>query len=205
MKDYALTTMFMLILAGCIAGPGPIPSPEESPQEEPVVSCRTVIVEEPYIEEVCEQVSYTEEECEMKELNYTSSQITMTDLCVDDGDCVGKDVSECIRTCTRAMKRCQMEITNEDAYEGTWVVGATFHYNGASFVKNPESKDILPGKSHIFDFQQIYTLGDPPTTATCTVSVLYPAITKVCVDVEKTRIDCTNVTKMRAVETEVCN
>ncbi len=205
MKYYILGAMFMLILAGCIGGTPEVPTDGDTDTDDDVIECHIVLTEEPYTEEVCEEVTYMEEECEMRELTYTSSQIMITDLCADDGDCVGKDVFECLYTCTGAMKRCQINITNTDEYEGTWVVGATFGYNGAAFIKNPESKKILPGETYTFDFQQLYTLGDPPSTATCTVTVLYPAIKNVCINVEKTRIDCTNVTKMRVVETEVCN
>jgi len=206
-RYYILGTLLMFILAGCITPPAyQAPAQQDSrPSDGGAVECRMVITEEPYVEEVCNQVSFTEQECDMKELNYTSGQIAVTDLCVDDGACVGKQLTECISTCKRAMKRCRLNITNIDKYSGTWVVGAAFGYNGASFVKNPQSQEIDPGKSHIFDFQQIYTLGSPPSSATCSVTVIYPAITKVCVDVEKTRIDCSNVTRLRAVETEVCD
>lgn len=205
-RYYILGTLFMLILAGCVTPPTYQPPVTDGrPDDGEVSECKTVITEEPYTEEVCSQITYTEEECEMKELNYTSTTIAMTDLCVEDGPCVGKDLFECIRTCKRAMKRCKMNITNTDKYEGTWVAGATFGYNGAAFVKNPISAIIDPGKTYTFDFYQIYTLGDPPSTATCSVTVLYPAITKVCLNIEKTGTRCENVTRMRAIETEVCD
>lgn len=205
MKYYILAATFMFIIAGCVTTTPESETLANVGTQGDVPFCRTVITEEPYTEEVCQQISYTEEECEMKELTYTSGQIAMTDLCVEDGECVGKDITACPLTCERAMKRCRMNITNEDAYEGTWIVGATFGYNGAAFVKNPESEAIEPGETYTFDFQQIYSMGSPPSTATCSVTVLYPAIAKICVNIEKTRTDCSNITRMRAVETEVCN
>ncbi len=204
MKYYILAATIMIIIAGCVT-PAPETGTPTNGGNGGTPFCRTVITEEPYTEEICQEITYTEEECEMKELTYTSGQITMVDLCVEDGECVGKEISACPLTCERAMKRCRMNITNEDKYDGTWTVGATFAYDGASFVKNPESELIDAGKTYTFDFQQIYSLGSPPTTATCSITVLYPAVVKVCVDVEKTRIDCSNITRMRAVETEVCN
>lgn len=203
-RIYIPTVLMIILIAGCIQLPPAQPSPEV---EEPAApECRVVYVEEPYVEEECRDVIYSEEECTMKELEYTAGQIVKTDLCTADGGCVGKSIYDCLYQCERAMKRCQMNITNNDEeLEGTWTVGATFSYDGASFVKNPQSVEILPGKTHTFDFEQIYQLGDPPTGATCTVTVIYPAIVKDCVFVEKTRFDCENVSKTRIVQQEICD
>ncbi len=204
-RYYIITVLLMVITAGCVTPP----ITETAPKDEyrpTVPECRLVYQEEPYIEEVCANVSYTEEECDMKELDYTVGQIIKTDLCIQDGECVGKNLYDCFGRCSAAMKRCRMNITNNDEkHGGVWVVGATFGYEGAAFVKNPQDKEIMPGETHIFDFEQMYDLGTPPTVATCTVTVLYPAVVRDCVDVTKTRVDCINVTKTRVTQVEVCD
>ena len=207
MNRYSILAALMLIfIAGCLQPGVPIEENEETNGVTPTPECRIVYVEEPYTEEVCQEVGYIEEECEMKELEYTSGRIMKTDLCSADGDCVGKNLYECFYTCTAAMKRCRMNITNNDPkLAGTWVVGATFSYDGAAFVKNPEQAMIEPNETYTFDFEQIYALGSPPVMATCTITVIYPAVGRDCVQVEKTRIECQDVEKTRIIQEEVCD
>ncbi len=206
-RYYLLSAMMLIFIAGCVEIPPPVMEPGPSGEGPEAPECRIAYVEEPFEEEVCAEVIYNVEECDMKELEYTASQIAKTDLCIADGPCVGKTLyGNCLYACTRAMKRCQMNITNNDErLSGTWVVGATFTFNGAAFVKNPQSVLIPPGETHVFDFEQMYQLGDPVTVATCSVTVLYPAITRDCVLVERTRTECENITKTRIIQEEICD
>ncbi len=207
MNRYYIFGMLLLIfIAGCIQTTAP-PTEEKPPTTitPPIKECRTLPTEEPYIEEECINVTYVEEECILKELEYTVSPVTKIDLCTS-GTCTGKPISECFYSCTSAMTRCQMNITNKDEkHSGTWVVGANFGYMSASFVKNPQTAEIPPGGTHTFDFEQMYNMGELPTIASCTLTVLYPAIVRDCVQVEKTRVDCKNVSKVRIVQREVCD
>jgi len=196
----------LLIFAGCVDLGEPMDN-WTADDVEPVVSCRTVTEEVPYVEEECEDVTYSEEECEMRALEYTSGDLEITDLCIDgQPECVGANLGACINKCSRAMKRCKMDITNDDEdYDGTWTVGATFSYNGASFIKNPESADIGPGKTYTFDFTQIYDVGsENPKMATCTLTMIYEAVVKDCRMVTRKATECQNVTKTRIVEREIC-
>lgn len=195
-----------LFFAGCVG----VAEPEgELPDEgiPPIVSCRTTTEEVPYVEEECDDVTYSQEECEMRALNYTAGSVRVTDLCIEgQPECVGANLGGCINKCTRAMKRCRMNITNNDKdYDGTWTVGATYSYDGASFIKNPESADISPGKTYTFDFTQIYDVGSQnPTMATCTLTLIYEAIVKDCRMVTRKAVECKNVTKTRIIEREIC-
>jgi len=210
MNRYLAGILMLILISGCLE----LPSTTEQPENGvgPIsasTQCRMVYVEEPYEEEECREVAYTEEQCARRELSYSVTPIVKTDICTQNGDCVGKALLEnidCLYTCTQAMKRCQMNITNNDPqYDGVWVVGATFSYKDAAFVKNPLSVEIPDGESFTFSFEQIYSLGTPPTFASCSLSVLYPAIVRECIQVEKARIDCMNVTKVRIVQQEVCD
>ena len=164
-----------------------------------------VPVEQPYTEEECVDVAYTEEECNMKELEYAASPVVKLDLCVS-GSCTGRNISECFYSCNSAMTRCRMNITNKDEkYPGIWMVGASFGYMEASFVKNPQTAEIPPGETFTFDFEQMYDMGQLPTIASCTLTVLYPAVVRDCVQVERTRTDCLNVSKVRIVQQQVCD
>lgn len=206
-----LSAIMLILIAGCIQTPSGMPGQDGSTGDtngDGKVECRTVYVEEPYVEEVCAEVTYSEPECVEKELNYTAGPITKTNLCVADGECTGKDIfgEGCLYQCSGAMQRCRMNITNEDPkLAGIWVVGATYSYGGASFVKNPQSVEIEPGETHSFDFEQMYQLGSPPALASCSLYVVHPVVVKDCIEVQKTKIDCENVTKTRIVQEEVCD
>ena len=205
-KTIIMLIAAVLISAGCIdMGEVVEPLAPEEPGE--IVTCRTVAEEIPYVEEECEDVTYSEEECDMRALEYTSGDLVVVDLCIEgQPECVGANLGGCINKCTRAMKRCRMDITNNDEeYEGIWTLGATFSYDGASFIKNPESAEIRPGSTHTFDFTQIYDVGSQtPTMATCTLTMIYEAIVKDCRMVTRKAIECKNVTKTKVVEREVC-
>lgn len=205
-KPLALLIGAVLIFAGCIDMNGAM-EPWTPEEVEPVEKCRTVTEEIPYVEEECNDITYSEEECEFRALEYTSGDMVIVDLCIEgQPECIGADLGGCINKCTRAMKRCRMDITNNDEdYEGTWTFGATFSYDGASFIKNPQSAEIAPGKTHTFDFTQIYDVGSQnPTMATCTLTVVYEAIVKDCRMVTREAVECKNVTKTRIVEREIC-
>lgn len=199
------SVIFSLLLFGCaFPGAEPAPGPEAPPE---TIYCREETVVKPYVEEVCSDVDYQEEECSYRMLEYTPSSIEQTDLCTEDSECVGKSLydPECVGQCSRAMKRCRMNITNDDTEKpGVWAVAASFAHGIASFDKNPETALILPGETHTFDFSQIYSLGYPVTTATCAVYVTEPPVVEDCILVSKTTTVCTNVTKYLTETREVC-
>lgn len=199
---------FMLFLAGCLQGPNgnPLTPWIANNQSQPVQVCHQVQTETPYQEEVCKDYSVTKEECALRELNYTSSRVQENDICMSGGKCSGGPLSDCMPGCDQASKRCILEITNNDPqYEGTWVVGATFYYPGASFIKNPQSIDIAPGQKGRFDFTQIYSIGEKQTTASCSLTVIYPGSARDCKQVTTADVRCENVTKTKLVDQEICN
>lgn len=207
MKKIFITAVILsFLLFGCMGLGEESAVPNES--EEPAgVQCRNETIVTPYVEEVCNDVEYQEEECEYIVLNYTVSDVISVDLCTKDGDCVGKSIydEECVGKCSQAMKRCIMNITNEDDNKaGMWKVGATFTHGDASFRKNPETALILPGETYAFDFSQIYSMGDPPTSATCGINVIEPPTVQNCIMVTKMTTVCTNVTKYITQTTEIC-
>ncbi len=197
------SVIFSLFFLGCLGQPA-APSSEGPPAE---LQCRNETTVKPYIEEVCSDVEYQEEECYYKTLKYDAGEIVQIDLCTEDSACVGKSIyqPECIDQCTQAMKRCLMNVTNEDEEKaGVWTVAASFTHGGASFDKNPETALILPGETHTFDFSQIYSLGYPSTSATCAVYVVEPPVVEDCILVTKMTTVCANVTKYMTEVREVC-
>ena len=205
-----LSAIMLILIAGCIQTPevGVVNGAQTTGSgTSSIPECKTAYVEEPYTVEECKNVTYTEPVCKEKELEYTAGPIVKTDLCTADSDCTGKTlIGECIYQCSGAMKRCRMNITNNDPQlTGTWVLGATFSYSDASFVKNPQTITIKPGQTATFDFEQLYQLDQKYNIASCTVYVLHPTVVDECINVVKTEMLCENVTKTRIVQEEVCD
>ncbi|MFH1222110.1 MAG: hypothetical protein V1492_03430 [Candidatus Micrarchaeota archaeon] len=196
----------ILFLAGCINGPANGSNNSWVGTQGNIKTCRLVAEETPYTEQVCNDLSESKEECAMRELNYSAGKLIESDICMSGaGNCGGEQLINCIPGCTQANKRCRMTITNLDPqHQGTWTMGATFVYSGQSFVKVPVSIKLAPGESGTFDFLQIYGLGDRPTQATCTLSMIYPAIVQDCKTITHLRTDCKNITKTKLVEKEIC-
>ncbi|MEM3075340.1 MAG: hypothetical protein QW590_00775 [Candidatus Bilamarchaeaceae archaeon] len=208
MKDKFSIPVIMLslclLLLGCITLGG-VEKPIETQPETIPQQCRVVTEQIPYLEEVCREEMHGREECEYKELSFVVSQVEEIDLCMEGDSCSGKPLGECISRCTKAMKRCKMNITNLDTrHSGVWSVGATFTQGKNSFIKNPESAEILPGRTHTFDFTQIYSLGIPSTSATCSLYVLTNASVRDCKTVSRPVTVCENVTKVREEQRVVC-
>jgi hypothetical protein len=170
-----------------------------------VPECSVVTITEPYTETICWNVTYTEEKCEKKALEFSLSTLTKTDLCTQDGSCVGRDLVECPHTCTGAMKRCRMDVTNMDEeYAGLWVVGANFTRGKSGFIKDPEGIMIPPGESRTFDFTQLYTLGKRGSSMECELFVIDSPEVEVCYLVGHEDTECEEATKYRTVEKEIC-
>ena len=199
---YIILIMTMLLAFGCIEIPvSQGPGPEEQAPEK---VCRTVHEEVPTEMEECGEVSYTEEVCEKRTLNYSINKPPIIHLCQIDGDCGGKPLSEC-RTCAKAMTRCSIELTNEEENKaGTWSVSANFYVDDAIFKRDPVTKTVEPGETVQFDFQHFYVPGDPIDSATCQLDVVKEAVIDDCYDVTRTRTECSNVTKITIVQKEVC-
>ncbi len=195
----------LAVLSGCIELP-PLPGGETAAANGRGQNCTIIYEEESYPAVACENLSVATQECSRKELLYTAGQVQEYDICMAGDGCAGKNLEECMDKCTRANKRCVLEITNNDNASGTWTVGATFIQGKAVYVKDPQTKRIEPGKKELFDFVQIYSIEPGKvTTTTCTVAVLYPAYAEECRTITRVTEVCGNVTETRMIEKEVCN
>jgi len=189
----------LLLLAGCAALPL---QPETG---EPVLKvCRNVSEQKPVIIEKCGEVSTTEQVCGARKLPYDATRLPRIDLCIMDGPCVGRPLSEC-DSCTNAMTRCTLVIENEDAQKaGTWTVAANYTFGNFGFNKDPITAVIKPNETFAFDFQQIYAPGHPVTSAICNISVVAEAVVDDCHEETRTKTECKNVTANATILTEVC-
>ncbi|MFH0737319.1 MAG: hypothetical protein V1827_01575 [Candidatus Micrarchaeota archaeon] len=201
---YALVTLLFAVvfIAGCTTTPASdIVKPPVLPGEE---GCTTVIEQVPYTELECGDVSYTEEVCVIRKLDYTAKQSPKVDLCISDEGCNGMALGDC-QGCTQAMTRCVMEIKNEETIKsGTWSVGAEYSLGNFGFIKDPITHTIDPGETVAFDFNQIYSPGKPISSASCVLEIESDPMIEDCHQETRSREDCANVTKTRQVEREVC-
>jgi hypothetical protein len=192
----------MLVIAGCVTPPivGTQPGANASAEKK----CHTVSEQQPYLEESCNDVSVTKPVCGTRALPYDMKNISILHLCVDDHNCVGNPLGDC-QVCTRAMTRCGTIITNKDnKSSGTWVMGANFTVTGGGFIRDPVSKTLGPGESYEFDFQQMYTPGNPISSASCNVYLVSAPKVDDCHDETRVTKECQNVTKYKTVERQVC-
>lgn len=188
----------MLLLAGCAAPLLP------SGQAAPNTTCRIVIEQKPVTTEQCGDVSTTEQVCGLRELPSKVIMLPKIDLCIIDGDCVGKPLSQC-PVCTTAMSRCTLVIENQDPQaSGTWTVTANYTIGNAGFNKEPITATIKPNESYSFDYQQIYAPGYPTNSANCNISVISKATVNDCHGETRTARECKNVTVNASVQTQVC-
>ncbi len=194
----------ILLIAGCIQAPTQTP-PATQPTPTPVQTCRNVTTYTPVTQLVCGNVSYTVPVCELRKLNYTISMKPKVDLCIGDGSCTGSPLGQC-QTCSSAMSRCVMEIKNNEPVDsGSWTVAANFTLGNAGFIKDPITEVIPPNGSFAFDFNQIYTPGDPISSANCNLWVSKEPTIQDCHQETRTRIDCNNVTTNTSSTTQVCD
>lgn len=198
--------VIMLLVAGCTTGGYEKPPSAQPPQPPPAKTCRTVTTQVPFTETKCGDVSYTEPVCGLRKLNYSMTLLPKVDLCTIDGPCAGEELSECTH-CTKAMTRCVMVIQNEEPVQsGEWRVGANYTLGpNAMFVKDPISMTINPNQTVAFDFNQIYNIGEPINSATCELFVLQEPTFTDCVQQQKTRYECQNVTQVRNESRQVCD
>ncbi|MBU0591611.1 hypothetical protein KKF81_00540 [Candidatus Micrarchaeota archaeon] len=199
MKLLIFSFIFTILLMGCV---GPEVTPD-TPAGQSDQTCSMVTDSQPTIEEQCGNVSFTEPVCGSRTLEYIITDVPKIDLCVADGPCVGRSISECTN-CWKAMARCSILITNTDNHDGIWVVGANYTLGNYSFIKNPISLTIRPNESQIFDFQQIYVPGSPINTAVCSLSVVSEPIIEECYEETRVTTECANVTVYVDTEKEVC-
>ena len=207
-----LLRALLLILAtaslfGCITplGPsGPL-QPQEGANVTP--SCKTVVSQEPYSESVCQNVSRMEEVCANRELDYSLSDITVINLCLESSLCTARySDGTCVSyLCSKGMMRCMANLTNLDKQKaGTWSVGSTFAFKGAVFDKNPQTKTLLPKETGVFDFSHFYDMDLNQPKPVCRIFVASPAKLQDCNFITRIEEECQNVTKYRTVEKEVC-
>jgi hypothetical protein len=201
---YILLLLSILLIYGCVGSPIELPEPQEQTPVQPSQVCRTVIDLVPQTVEECGDVSYTEEDCGKRALEYNTSMNPVTHLCWIDGECVGKPLSTCV-SCLKAATRCTLLLTNNDPKKsGTWSVGANFTIGNSLFSRDPVTKTIGPGETGVFDFQHFYDPGKPINSANCVLFVTKAAEVDDCVQVTRTRQECTNITTNVEVERQVC-
>src|SRR5262249_36889181 len=155
--------------------------------------------------EECGDVSYTVPVCGLRKLNYSVTHQPKVDLCIDDGtSCTGNSLGEC-PDCHRAMTRCILTITNDEAQQsGLWTVGANFTLPNAAFLKDPKMVQIDPNQSYAFDFYQIYSVNPPVNSASCSLFIIKEPTVQDCHQETRTRVECGNVTQNLTKITEVC-
>ena len=204
---YILLLLTILLVFGCVGPTSDLPIVDDNgggTQQETGQNCRTVVDTVPEIVEDCGEVSYTEEDCGTRALEYNTSMNPITHLCWIDGDCGGKPLSTCT-SCLKAATRCTMKITNLDEKKsGTWTVKANFTARNSLFSRDPVTKTIGPGETGVFDFQHFYDPGKPINSATCKLFITKAAEVDDCVQITRTRQECFNVTQNVEVEREVC-
>jgi hypothetical protein len=204
LKLFLGLSIILLLFFGCLDG-GVTTPPEQPPEQPSTPVCRMVSITEPYTEVECWNVTYTEQVCERKALEYFQSKTNKVDLCTSDSDCVGKELVNCPNTCAKAMKRCRMNITNLNTKKsGTWTVGATFSRDSIGFEKEPISKKIEPEQTFTFDFTQLYDLGQGGSSLECELLVLDTPVVEFCHDEARTFEECEEVTRYKTIEREVC-
>jgi len=194
----------MLFVSGCVSLPS---NSQGVPQQNqtPAKTCRTVIDEVPETKEQCSNVTLTEQSCGVRTLNYSVTRLPKVDLCISEGGCLGKPLGEC-PYCVKVMSRCILRIQSlEEQKTGTWSVGANYSLGNSSFLKNPITLTIGPNQTADFDFNQIYTVGYPINSASCTLAVAYEPTVDECVQVTRTKTECKNVTSTARTQREVCD
>jgi hypothetical protein len=191
-----------MFIAGCVTPPnGGLPKPPVTP---PVQECSTVIDQVPYEELVCGDVSFTEQVCTLRPLEYSLSSPPKVDLCISDSGCNGLPLGDC-QGCTQAMTRCILKIKNEETQKsGTWSVGANYTLGNSGFLKDPITHVIAPGETVAFDFNQIYSPSYPINSASCSLFVSSKPWIEDCHEETRSREECRNMTKTKPVEREVC-
>ncbi|MFH2101025.1 MAG: hypothetical protein ABII71_02975 [Candidatus Micrarchaeota archaeon] len=204
--NLALGLSLFLLFFGCL-NPEVVTPPPGVPVSQPPLlpGCKIVTITEPYEETVCYNITYTDEVCERKALEYSVSQISTVDLCTSDGGCVGKDISTCLNICQSAMKRCRMNLTNlDDTSAGVWVVGANFTTGKVGFDKEPTSAYIKAGDTFTFDYSQLYSLGLYGNSMACSLFVVGAPVVDVCHMESRDDTQCDEITRYKTVEREVC-
>lgn len=206
MLHIVLGLSLFLVLFGCLTPEATPPPPGvPTPQSPSLPGCKMVTITEPYQVTECWNLTFTEEVCDRKALEYAVSAVHTLDLCTQDSDCVGKQLVECPRTCEGAMKRCRMNVTNlDDANAGVWVAQANFTIDNLGFEKEPTSAFILPGETFTFDYTQLYKLGLYGSSMECTMGLVSTPVAEVCHLEGRETTQCDEVTRYKTVEREVC-
>ncbi len=194
----------ILLIAGCISQSTTTPTP--TPEVKLTgTTCTNTTTETPIVTSQCDNVSYTEQVCQMRNLEYSITSKTKVDLCIASDSCSDTPLNDC-HTCTRAMTRCTITVQNNDPKQtGDWTVGANFTLFNAGFIKNPQTLTILPTHNATFDFFQIYSLGYVQSAATCDLYVVNPPLINDCHQETRNKIVCNNVTTMQTTTQQVCS
>jgi len=197
--------LFVLgIFFGCISNLAP---PIQLPAQNETTECKNITVKEPYVSEVCQNVSKMEQVCATRELNYSLSEINKTVLCIERNLCVNYYSNGSCATwyCSKGMVRCKMTLTNLDSQKaGSWSMGANFTLDGNVFQKNIETETLLPNESAVYDYYQLYTMDINQKNAVCNIFVTEPAKLQDCISVSKAAVECKNITGYKDVSTQEC-
>ncbi len=152
----------------------------QSPQTQSQSKCRIVTAQEPYQEQKCQTVPYTDKVCDNIQLKYTRGAT----VCTKEGWIGDWAVSSC-------------SIANLDDIAGLFTVNVGVIVNGQ---KNGETSQqtIYPYQSQTFQYRVKASASD------CYCNEINIPTKQVCKDVIKTRQDCQTVTKYNTVQKEVC-
>lgn len=199
-----LVLISALLITGCISTP-PFQQTNPPTQTTTQPNCTTTIQQIPVITQQCNNVSVTTPVCGMRKLPYTVTDVPKVDLCISDGACDGQPLSKCTANCTKAMTRCELLITNNDKNEsGTWSVIANFTFGNNGFIKNPINQTIAPNASGLFDFNQLYDLNYPVSSADCSLSIILNATVNDCQQITTMQNQCNNATTYQNVSKQTC-
>jgi hypothetical protein len=207
MLRYVLVGIMLIALFGCLM---PVSSQAQNrTQENTTTDCKVVVTQEPFTEEICQNVSKMEEVCENRELNYSLAAVEKNFVCLEDSLCMdrGPDGVCYYKLCSKGMTRCRSNITNLDPQKtGVWGVAANFSFDsGTLFEKNPVSKTLFPNETRALDFEQSYEMDLNQKKPSCTIFVKTPAKLQDCNFITKLIENCINTTKNKTVEKTVCN
>lgn len=204
---FIICLSLFLVLFGCVNDDGTGGKPDQTNQSgSKSPECKVITITEPYDELMCWNITYTEEVCDKKALEYTVSKVDRFDLCTDSGGCAGMSIVDCESGCDFAMKRCRMNITNNDKdLAGVWVVGANFTVDGNGFIKDPITQTIKAGELYTFDITQLYNVGRTGSSVDCELFVIESPVVEDCHMESTVTPQCKSVTSYKEIQKESCN
>ncbi len=206
---HVLSVVFALALVlGCVSPVGPI---QTNTSVANTSTCKVVITNQPYNATVCENVSGMQQVCNTVVLNYTMSNISVVNLCLQKNLCsqTGSSGSagNCVAyECSKGLTTCAVNITNLDAQSSAvWSVAATFKADGTTFSETPINQTIAPLQTSTFKFQRTYSMDLSQQTMSCNVTMAAPPAVQQCGYITTLKEVCHQVPSTQAVQTQVCS